>query len=74
MKLTELEKNKILAIVNNPQLTFEETKQALTNILPQCSEPQIEALTQVICEQIDQNKRGKFSGITDLEGKKFNLC
>ncbi|CAI2199378.1 5847_t:CDS:1, partial [Funneliformis geosporum] len=67
MKLTAQEKNKILVIVNNPQLTFEETKQSLVAILPNANEQQIEALTKVICEAIGQSKRGQFSGITDLE-------
>lgn len=73
MKITELEKEKILKIVNSPQLTFAETKQELTNILPKLSEEEIINLTKVICEEIDQTKRGKFAGITDLQGKKFKV-
>ncbi|CAI2195550.1 3952_t:CDS:1, partial [Funneliformis geosporum] len=63
----------ILQIVNNPQLTVAQTKLELVNILPNLTQPQIEALTEVICHQIDQSKRGKFSGITDLEGKNFKV-
>jgi len=72
-KLTNLEKEKILRIVNSPQLTFAETKQQLTTILPSLNEKQIEALAKVICEDIDQKKRGKFSEIFDLEGKKLKV-
>jgi len=73
MKLTISEKEQILRIVNSPQLNFEETKQELTTVLPSVNKNQIEALTKVICEEINQKKRGKFSGITDLEGKKFKV-
>jgi len=56
-----------------PLNPFEETKKELTNILPKLSEQQIETLIKVICEEIDQKKRGQFSEITDLEGKKFKV-
>jgi hypothetical protein len=65
MKLTNQEKEKILRIVNNPQLTFEETKQELTIILPSANEQQIETLTKIICQDIDQKKRGQFTKIFD---------
>jgi hypothetical protein len=71
LKFTEKEKTEVLRIVNSPQLTFEQTKQELVVILPNANENQIETLTKVICQDIDQKKRGQFSGITDLEGKSF---
>lgn len=73
MELTNQEKAKILAIVNNPQLSFAETKQKIADICPFFNEEQVNALARVICEEIDQTKRGKLSGITDLEGKKWKV-
>ena len=71
MKLTETEKSAILAIVNNPQLSFAETKSELARNLLWANEKQIETLAQVICQEINQAKRGKFTEIFNLEGKKI---
>jgi len=60
--LSEVQKVKILEVVNSPSLSFEETKQKLREVGLK-NEEQVETLAKVIFYDMDQTKRGQISEI-----------